>query len=237
MHKVSIRRHIIDRVVARRGDVHWFERLDPASTALLVIDMQNTFCLPGAPGEVPLAREIVPGINRLAGRLRALGVPVIWIVHANTVNAGHSDWEVFFNHVVRNAEVRKRMAESLSPARQEVWKDLERRPEDIVLVKNRYSALAHGASTLERVLRNLGVDAVLVAGTKTNVCCDSTARDAMMLDFKSVMLSDCCAALSDDEHLAALETFIQQFGDVMTADEALARLEAPVAAKKASHIR
>lgn len=237
MHKVSIRRHIIDRVVARRGDVHWFERLDPASTALLVIDMQNTFCLPGAPGEVPLAREIVPGINRLAGRLRAIGVPVIWIVHANTVNAGHSDWEVFFNHVVRNAEVRKRMAESLSPARQEVWKDLERRPEDIVLVKNRYSALAHGASTLERVLRNLGVDAVLVAGTKTNVCCDSTARDAMMLDFKSVMLSDCCAALSDDEHLAALETFIQQFGDVMTADEALARLEAPAAAKKASHIR
>jgi ureidoacrylate peracid hydrolase len=39
-----------------------------------------------------------------------------------------------------------------------------------------------------------------------------------------VLLSDCCAALSDDEHLASLETFIQQFGDVMTADEALARL-------------
>jgi ureidoacrylate peracid hydrolase len=74
------------------------------------------------------------------------------------------------------------------------------------------------------VLRNLGADTVLVAGTKTNVCCDSTARDAMMLDFKSVLVSDCCAALSDDEHLAALETFIQQFGDVMTADEVLERL-------------
>ncbi|MBT7294315.1 MAG: isochorismatase family protein, partial [Rhodospirillaceae bacterium] len=59
---------------------------------------------------------------------------------------------------------------------------------------------------------------------KTNVCCESTARDAMMLDFKTVMLSDCCAALSDDEHRATLETFIQQFGDVMTADEALAAL-------------
>ena len=232
MHKVSIRRHIIDRVVARRGEVHWFERLDPAKTALLIIDMQNTFCMPGAPGEVPLAREIVPSINRLAARLRTMGVPIIWVVHANNTTGSRTDWEVFFNHVVRNAEVRRRMAESLSPARQEVWKDLERRPEDPLVVKNRYSALAHGASSLERLLRNLGVDTVLVAGTKTNVCCDSTARDAMMLDFKSVLLSDCCAALSDDEHLASLETFIQQFGDVMTADEALARLETPAGARK-----
>jgi len=229
MHKVSIRKHIVDRVMARRGDVHWFTRLDPAKTALLVIDMQNTFCMPGAPGEVPLARAIAPNINRLASRLRALAVPVIWIVHANSVQAGRSDWEVFFNHVVRNPEVRRRMAQSLAPERQRVWDELAVEAGDITLVKNRYSALAHGASPLERVLRNLGVDTVLVAGTKTNVCCDSTARDAMMLDFKSVMLSDCCAALSDEEHLASLETFIQQFGDVMTADEALERLSSKIA--------
>ena len=52
-----------------------------------------------------------------------------------------------------------------------------------------------------------------------------TASDAMMLDFKVVMVSDCCAALSDDEHLATLETFIQQFGDVMTSSEVIARLK------------
>lgn len=235
MHKVEIRKHIVERLVARRGDLHWFSRLDPAKSALLVIDMQNTFCMPGAPGEVPMARGIVPGINRFAARLRALGVPVIWVVHANTLHGGRSDWEVFFNHVVRNPEVRRRMAESLAPERQQVWQELEVDASDLTLVKNRYSALAHGASPLERVLRNLGVDTVLVAGTKTNVCCDSTARDAMMLDFKSVLVSDCCAALSDDEHLAALETFIQQFGDVMTADEALARLQPdrPAAARAA----
>jgi ureidoacrylate peracid hydrolase len=224
MHKVSIRPHIVERVLARRGDVHWFTRLDAARSALLVIDMQNTFCMPGAPGEVPLARAIVPNINRLAARLRALGVPVVWVVHANSLHEDRSDWEVFFNHVVRNPEVRRRMAESLAPERQKVWQDLEVAPGDITVVKNRYSAFAHGASTLERVLRNLGVDTVLVAGTKTNVCCDSTARDAMMLDFKSVLVSDCCAALSDDEHLATLETFIQQFGDVMSADEVLASI-------------
>jgi ureidoacrylate peracid hydrolase len=225
MHKVSIRRHIVDRVVARRGDVHWFTRLDPKKTALVVVDMQNTFCMPGAPGEVIAARGIVPVINRLTARLRALRIPVIWVLHANTHSEGRSDWEVFFNYVVRNREVRQRMMESLSPSKQQVWKELAVDPADITIIKNRYSALAHGSSTLERVLRNLGIDTLLVAGTKTNVCCDSTARDAMMLDFKSVLLSDCCAALSDEEHLASLETFIQQFGDVMTADEALERLQ------------
>ena len=224
MHKVSIRPHIVERVLARRGEVHWFNRLDAAKSALLVIDMQDTFCMPGAPGEVPLARAIVPGINRLAARLRVQGVPVVWVVHANSLHEDRSDWEVFFNHVVRNPEVRRRMAESLAPERQKVWHELDVAPGDITLVKNRYSAFAHGASTLERVLRNLGVDTVLVAGTKTNVCCDSTARDAMMLDFKSVLVSDCCAALSDDEHLATLETFIQQFGDVMSAEEVLASI-------------
>jgi ureidoacrylate peracid hydrolase len=53
-------------------------------------------------------------------------------------------------------------------------------------------------------------------------CCEATARDAMMLDFKAVMVSDACAALSDDEHRASLETFIPQFGDVMTVNEILA---------------
>jgi ureidoacrylate peracid hydrolase len=233
MHKVSIRRHIVDRVIARRGDVHWFTRLNPKKTALAIVDMQNTFCMPGAPGEVVAARGIVPVINRLTARLRALHIPVIWVLHANTHSEGRSDWEVFFNYVVRNREVRQRMVESLAPSKQEVWKDLAVDPRDITIVKNRYSALAHGASTLERVLRNFGIDTLLVAGTKTNVCCDSTARDAMMLDFKSVMLSDCCAALSDDEHLASLETFIQQFGDVMTSDEALERLQPETSAQDA----
>jgi nicotinamidase-related amidase len=95
----------------------------------------------------------------------------------------------------------------------------------MTIIKNRYSALIPGSSSLERVLRNLGIDTILIAGTKTNVCCEATARDAMMLDFKIVMVSDCCAALSDDEHQASLETIIQQFGDVLTRDEVIARLD------------
>ena len=198
--------------------------LEPSRTALLIIDMQNTFCLPGAPGEVPTAREIVTPINELAAQLRPLGVPVFWVLHTNTLNDGISDWEVFFNHVVRNADIRQRMVESLAPESQKVWDDLVVEDGDITIIKNRYSAFAHGSSTIERVLRSRGIDTVLVGGTKTNVCCDSTARDAMMLDFKSVMVSDCCAASSDDEHLASLETFIQQFGDVMTSADVMERM-------------
>lgn len=225
MHPVSIRPEIVARVLARRGRLDWFDRLDPARTALVVIDMQTAFCAPGAPAEVPLARSIVPAINRLSGALRKLGCPVIWVLHANTSRGGRSDWELFFNHVV-SEDVRDRTLAALAPGQQRIWPELEVSPEDHTVIKNRYSALIAGSSQLERLLRSLGIDTVLVAGTKTNVCCESTARDAMMLDFKTVMLSDCCAALSDDEHRAALENIIQQFGDVSTVDDVLRKLTA-----------
>lgn len=225
MHTSTIRPHILQRLKARRGKSHWFDTLDAKSTALVVIDMQNTFCEPGAPAEVAASRGIVAPINALTRRLRELKVPVIWVLHANTHREGKSDWEIFFNHVVSDA-VRLRTIESLAPGRQSVWRELETAPEDVTLTKNRYSALIAGSSSLERVLRNLGIDTLLIAGTKTNICCESTARDAMMLDFKVVMVEDCCAALSEDEHQAALESIIQQFGDVMTGAEALKRMGA-----------
>jgi ureidoacrylate peracid hydrolase len=223
MHKATVRQEIIDRVLARRGRYHWFEELDPRRTALVIIDMQELFCAPGAPAEVPGSRDIVEPINRLTEELRGLGVPVIWVLHANSQTAGRSDWELFFNYIVAD-QVREKTLESLSPGHQQVWSGLTVDPEDAKIIKNRYSALIAGSSGLERLLRSLDVDTVLIAGTKTNICCEATARDAMMLDFKVVMVSDCCAALSDDEHRAALENMIQQFGDVMTGDEVLDRL-------------
>ena len=222
-HSITIRKEIADRVLQRRGRYHLFDRLDPARTALVAIDMQNTFCAPGAPAEVPAAREIVAPINALTASLRALGVPVIWVLHANERVGGKSDWELFFDTIVAD-DVREKTMESLIPAKQSVWDGLLTSPADRTVLKNRYSALIPGSSPLERVLRDLGTDTILIAGTKTNVCCESTARDAMMLDFKVVLVEDCCAALSDEEHRSTLENIIQQFGDVMTAEEVLARL-------------
>ncbi len=220
MHKVGVRQHIVDRVMARRAKYHWFTELDSRKTALVVIDMQNTFCEPNSPAEVPQSREIVDPINKFAKSLREKGGQVIWVLHANTQIGGKSDWELFFNNVVTD-EVKSRTIASLSPDKQKVWKDLTVDDRDITIIKNRYSALISGSSSLERVLRNLGIDTILIAGTKTNICCESTARDGMMLDFKIVMVEDCCAALSDDEHQAALESIIQQFGDVRTSTSLL----------------
>jgi ureidoacrylate peracid hydrolase len=222
MHKVNVRQEIVDRVLARRGRYHWFDELDPGRTALVIIDMQELFCAPGAPAEVPGSRDIVEPINTLTEQLRKIGVPIIWVLHANSQSGGRSDWELFFNYIVAD-DVREKTKQSLAPGRQQVWSGLTVDAADTKVIKNRYSALIPGSSGLERLLRSLDIDTVLVAGTKTNICCEATARDAMMLDFKVVMVSDCCAALSDDEHRAALENMIQQFGDVMTGDEVLER--------------
>lgn len=225
MHDTEIRPEIVDRVLARRGRYHLFETLDPAETALVVIDMQGTFVEPGAPAEVPLSRDIVKPINTLARDLRDLGGTIIWVTHANTHNSRASDWELFFNHFVAD-DVRQKTIASLAPggAGQKVWRELDVADDDLHVVKNRYSALVPGSSALERVLRSRGIRNLLIAGTKTNVCCEATGRDAMMMDYQVVMVSDCLAALSDDEHRSALETFIQQFGDVMTGEEVLSVL-------------
>ncbi len=226
MHGVSVRQEIIDRVLARRGRHHLFDSLDPATTAFVVIDMQNMFCEEGAPSEVPVAREICEPINRLAAELRELGGLVIWITSATSYANGKSDWEHFIRNFVAE-EVQERTVKALEPGGhgEQIWHELDVRDGDLRIRKNRYSALTPGASMLQSALSSHGIRTVLIGGTKTNICCESTARDAMMLDFNVVMVEDCNAAISDDEHRAALENVIQQFGDVMTADETIAVLK------------
>ena len=219
--EILIRQEIIDRVMERRGRLHLYDRLDPRRTALVVIDMQNAFVAPGAPVEVPAARAIVKDINRLARELRKRGVAVIWVLHENS-----GGWDGFFGVFVKpEARVAASKALSAGHELQKPWRELDVAAGDLKVTKNRYSALIGQSSPLADVLRKKGIDTLLIAGTKTNVCCECTARDAMMLDYKVVMLSDCTAALSDDEHRATLENMIQQFGDVLTADEALALLK------------
>ena len=220
MASAEIRKEIVDRVVARRGRLHLFDKLDPKKTALLVIDMQNAFVAPGAPVEVPAARDIVPAINRLAAELRKRGVPVIWVMHEN--RTGGSDWEGFFGAFVSD---RAKAAAALTAGNpmQTLWRELDVSRDDLRVAKTRYSAFIK--SDFEEKLKGRGIDTLLIAGTKTNVCCECTARDAMMLDYKVVMLSDCTAALSDEEHRATLENMIQQFGDVLTGGQALSLLD------------
>src|SRR5687767_5065948 len=221
MPRAEIRREIVERVLARRGRLHLFDNLDAKKSALLVIDMQNAFVAPGAPVEVPTARGIVAPINRLAAELRRRGVTVIWVQHENASDG--KDWAGFYDAFMAPGQRAKAAAALAAGSElQKLYPGLTVENADLRVAKNRYSALIKG--DLDRKLRDRGIDTLLLAGTKTNVCVECTARDAMMLDYKVVLLSDCTAALSDDEQRATLENVIQQFGDVLTAQETLALL-------------
>jgi ureidoacrylate peracid hydrolase len=99
-----------------------------------------------------------------------------------------------------------------------LWDRLDAAPNDIYVEKNRFSAFIQGSSNLAEILRAKGIDTILVTGTVTGVCCESTARDAMMCNFKTVMVSDGNAAVTDDDHNASLAAFYLTFGDVMSTD-------------------
>lgn len=223
MHPVDLPQIAIERIRAKHGRRFVFDRIDPARTALVVVDMQEFFTGHGAPMEVPAAREIVPAINRMARGLRAAGGRVAWV--RTEVGAGARTWSIYFQ-VTNPGAMEDRLRAGLAPDSPlaALSAGLEPAEGDLHVLKDRFSAFFPGASPLPDMLRAAGIDTVLIAGTLTNVCCDSSARDAMTDNFGVVMLSDANATRTDDEHLASLTTFAATFGDVQTVDEALAHL-------------
>lgn len=225
MHKVSIPQSITDRVVARRGREHIFDTIDPGKTALVVVDMQNAFMLPGvAHALCPMAEKIVPNINRLAAAVRATGGAVVWIKTTFTSDALR-DWSTYFEMVTPEQAKKRIGALTANSKGHELWSALDVKANDLVVEKNRFSAFIQGSSDLAQVLRSRGLDTVLITGTVTNVCCESTARDAMMLNFRTIMVSDGNAAVTDEDHNASLCAFYLTFGDVMSTDAVIACLE------------
>jgi ureidoacrylate peracid hydrolase len=186
--------------------------------------MQNAFLRPGAPSETPVAREIVPNINRLAHAVRA-GGGVVAYAQGSFQPQGPDAWPLFFDHMV-NPHFSSAILQALTPGHADhaLWPQLDVQPQDLRVRKKRYSAFYPGACTLPEQLRERGIDTVIITGTLTNVCCEASARDAMMGDFKTVMVSDGNAARSDAEHVAALATLVQFFADVRSTREVLEML-------------
>lgn len=224
MHSFTLPQSLRDRVIARSGRVHPYDTIDPARTALVVVDMQNYFLKPGYQGEVAMAREIVPAINALADALRSRGGHVVWI--KNSTNDTHDSWSTLHENLFTPERAARRY-ETMDEAHEghALWPALRVEPGDVEMPKKRYSAFIQGSSGIEAHLRARGIDTILVAGTATNVCCESTARDAMMLNFKTLMISDATASFSDAEHSAALAGFYSIFGDVQTVAETIASLD------------
>jgi ureidoacrylate peracid hydrolase len=212
------------RVVARCGVVHPHADLDPRHTALIVVDLQNAFMDDEVGHAVcPMAREIVPNVNRLASVVRAAGGGVFWI--KNTFDERSAiDWSNAHAMLTPDSRARRTAAMSEGSKGQELWPELDVRPEDEIVRKYRFSAFLPGTSELPYRLRARGFDTVLITGTVTNVCCESSARDAMMINFKTIMISDANAAMTMEEHQASLIAFYAIFGDVMDTEFVIQRL-------------
>ncbi len=234
MHPLAIPPEIIARVEARCGRAHPFEDLDPSRTAFVVIDLQvgfmdaaisHAFC--------PMAERIVPSVNRLAGALRAAGGAVFWVQNTHAA-CDDGEWSVMQRMATPEARARRVAAMTEGAPGHALWPTLDVRPEDERVKKHRFSAFIQGSSELPGRLRARGFDTVLIGGTVTNVCCESSARDAMMTNFRTIMVADCNAANSDAEHNASLASFWNIFGDVMTTDHVIDRLRIGAAGKAAA---
>ena len=230
MHKIDIPEEILARPRARRGRVEVFDSLDPARTALVVIDMQTYFLEPGGFLEVPYSRDIVGSINRLAAALRRGGGKVYWTQHSFV-----PEWTAWYG-TLASGEFAERMINDSAPDSPgySIHPDMDVQPADVALHKTRYSAMLPDGCDLDAHLKQAGVDTVIVTGTLTNVCCESTARDAMMMNYKVVFVSDANATRTDEEHNATLRAIIQVIGDVRTTDDVVGLLEARTANTQAA---
>jgi len=203
----------------------------PEKTALVVIDMQNAFVHEKGLFYIPGGAALIPGINRIAGLCRERGILVNWIVRHPYRHDGLDigQEQDFYGAMVGNPAglTEDGWGVELYPG---LDIDQER---DLVVPKIRYSAMIPGSSNLDRLLRYHGRDTVIVMGVATNVCCGTTARDAMMLDYKVIFVSDGNAA-SDSVPGGAAHSTIQEaelmtlracFAMVCTTEELAGELE------------
>lgn len=225
MHHTEIRSDVLDRIINRRGKPHIHDTLDAVRSALIVIDMQNAFVDDCNPSCIPVARKIVPAINHLATEVRARGGTVVWVYTTFNDNT-KTQWNAFFGGVYSDTfsdAVIAHLREGSDGHR--LWHELDIKAHDLTFSKDRFSAFLPGHCKLAEYLQAQSIDTVLITGTVTNVCCESSARDALMQNFNVVMVSDANAALTDDDHNASMTAIAQTFGDVMTSDEVVQRLQ------------
>ena len=223
--------YVIDRVMKKRGRLHVFDSLDPQKTALVVIDMQNAFVKGAVKADAAVA--IMPSINRLAADLRNLGGRVAWVQLQAGDAEGRSVAQLYHDYFFTPEGADKHRS-GLTPGDwgYELCEELNVAHADIRAWKTRHSAFVPGHGNLHQQLRDSGIENLLIGGTVTNFCCETTGRDAMMLDYRTVMVSDCNAARFPEDHAAGLTTFFQSFGDVYTLEETIGVLNRGAASTK-----
>jgi nicotinamidase-related amidase len=199
------------------------------TTALVVIDMQNDFVREDAPYESPAAREMIDNLNRLIGACRAHDIPVIFTAHAHRADGSDLGAVKHIHPLTAEGHALKAGTDGVN-----LYPKVDVAETDYVLEKRRYSAFY--ATDLELLLRNLGVDTLIIAGVATNVCCESTTRDAYFRDFKVIFLADGNGTISlsdagwgaftaEDVQRYTLTNVATFYGEVAPISEVLERVE------------
>lgn len=190
-------------------------KVDPKSSALIVVDVQNDFCHPeGAFAkkgvETKHMAAIAPALNRLIAGAKKAGAPVIYI------KTEHSRW-------TNSPAWLERSTEKAGPpvCVRGTWGTdffkVQPKDDDYIVIKHRYSAFQD--TDLDCILRSLDIKTLIMTGVATNVCVESTARHGLMKNYKIVFVSDCAGTATIEEHEASLYNMKTYFGTVASSEE------------------
>jgi len=187
-------------------------RVEKETSALLVIDMQKFFLEPGSPTFTCGGLAILPTVKQLIAAFREVGRPVIYTRHVHRPDGsdlGIMGW--WWEGRCVEGSVESELHDGVAPLADEQ-----------VVLKRRYSAFY--GTDLETVLRCLEVKDLVVSGVMTNLCCESTARDAYYRDYRVFFLADGTGTVNEEMHLASLLNLAFGFAFVTTADEVVRQL-------------
>jgi ureidoacrylate peracid hydrolase len=196
-----------------------------STAALLVTDMQNAFChrdgsfermLKGTELSIDMCVAAVAPCAALVAGAREAGVPVIFTKYV--YQRGYADRDVLLEKVPA-IEANGALLDGSWDC--EVIDDLVPGPNDYVIEKSRYSAFI--GTRLEPLLDGLGVDTLVICGVTTNVCVETTARDAAQRRYQVIVVSDATGELTEGRHASALDILQYGFADVVDTREVLAR--------------
>jgi ureidoacrylate peracid hydrolase len=219
------------RIAHRRPLATLPDKVAPRHAALVVIDMQNDFCADGglvAKGgrDVSAAQEMATRLPALIAAARAAGVLVVFVRNVYT-----TEGNVYLSDVWLEQAARKQGDgyTRVPVCRDGSWEgdfygDVRPAPGDPIVTKHRYSAFYN--TDLDTILRAHGVRSVVLTGVSTNVCVETTARQAFVRDYYVVLVGDGTAAYSQDEHDKTLKDIDRFFGEV-TSIAALRGIWAP----------
>jgi ureidoacrylate peracid hydrolase len=193
----------------------------PDATALLVIDMQNGFCHPDGSFatlglDVSMCTAAIAGCAGLVEDARAAGVPVVYTRYV--YRPDYRDGGVLVHDLMPDLATARSLAAGSWDA--ELVDELSPREDEFVVDKNRYSAF-YGTG-LEPILTSLGVRRLVVCGVTTNMCVETTVRDASQRDYLTFVVSDATGELDRARHDSALATLGFGFGRVVTRAEVAA---------------